>query len=143
MHMHSFLNSSRISNLLGFKPEQLIGRSLYDYHHALDSEALEKSFRTCQFSLLFISCRFIQLAMNTTFISIASHVMVNSAMRTVIVIVISKFIERHSKAKCTAPTYSQALRQIKWLVQRVVHSKLRYDFQRVRGDRVAVKVGVV
>lgn len=36
----------RISNLLGFKPEELVGRSLYDYHHALDSEILEKSFRT-------------------------------------------------------------------------------------------------
>lgn len=36
----------RISNLLGFKAEELVGRSLYEYHHALDSETLEKSFKT-------------------------------------------------------------------------------------------------
>jgi len=34
-----------------------------------------------------------------------------------IVIVISEFLERHSKAKCTrAPAYSQALRRIKGVV---------------------------
>ena len=54
-----------------------------------------------------------------------------------------KFWERHSKAKRRAGTYSRALWYIKGVVQRVVHGKLRSDFQRVRGDRVAVKVGVV
>ena len=60
-----------------------------------------------------------------------------------IVIVISKFLERHSKAKRRAPSYSRALRRIKGLDQRVVRDKLRSDFQRVRGDRVTVMVGLV
>ena len=60
----------------------------------------------------------------------------------VLVIVISKFIERYSKSKRRAPAYSRALRKIKEVVQRVVHGKLRFDFERVRGDSVAVKVGV-
>lgn len=49
-------------------------------------------------------------------------------------IVILKFQELHSKAKGRAPAYSQALRQIKRVVQWVVHGKLRFDFQRVRED---------
>ena len=57
-----------------------------------------------------------------------------------IVIVISEFIERHSKAKHTrAPAYSQAMRRIKGVVQREARGKLKSNFQRVRGDRVAVK----
>jgi len=61
-----------------------------------------------------------------------------------IVIVTSEFLERHSKAKRTrAPAYSQALRRIKGVFQRVVHGKFRSDLQGVRGNRVAVKVGVV
>jgi len=50
----------------------------------------------------------------------------------------------HLKAKLTtAPGYSRTLRRIKGFVQRVVHGKLRFEFQRARGDRVAAKVGVV
>jgi len=60
-----------------------------------------------------------------------------------IVIVISKFLERHSKAKRRAPAYSRSLRRIREVVQRVVQGKLKSDFHRVRGDRVAVKAGVV
>ena len=55
-------------------------------------------------------------------------------------ILISEFLERHSKAKRNnARAYSRALQRIKG----VVHGKLRSDFQKVRGDRVAAKVGVV
>jgi len=61
-----------------------------------------------------------------------------------IIILISEFIKHHSKAKrIRAPAYSRALRRIKDVFQRVVCGKLSSDFQRVRGDRVAVKVGVV
>ena len=59
---------------------------------------------------------------------------------TAMAIVISEFLECHSKAKrARASAYSRALRRIKGVVQRVVHGKLRSDFQGVRGDRVAVK----
>jgi len=40
----------------------------------------------------------------------------------VIVIVISEFLERHSRGT-RAPAYSRALRPIKGVVQRVIHSK--------------------
>ena len=55
-----------------------------------------------------------------------------------IVIVISEFLESHSKAKRTrAPAYSRELKPINWVVQRVVHGKPRSDLQEVRGDRIA------
>jgi len=41
-----------------------------------------------------------------------------------------------------APAYSRVLRQIEGVVQRVVYGKLRFDFQRVRGDREAVSEGL-
>jgi len=63
----------------------------------------------------------------------------------VLLIVISEFLEHHSKAKDTRAGHQLILMlwQIKGAVLRVVHGKLWSDFQRVRGDRVAVKVGVV
>src|SRR6218665_3068603 len=60
-----------------------------------------------------------------------------------IAIVISRFLERHSKANLRARTYSRALGRIRGVVQREVKGKLRFDFQRVSGDKGAVKVGVV
>jgi len=51
-------------------------------------------------------------------------------------IIISRFLKRHSEAKCTSLLTSAATNQ------RVVHGKLRSDFQVVRGDIAAVKVGV-
>ena len=41
-----------------------------------------------------------------------------------------------------APAYARALRRIKGVVKRVVHGKLRSDFQWVRGGIVVVKMGV-
>nr|WNN25264.1 hypoxia-inducible factor 1 [Palola sp.] len=35
----------RITDLLGYLPDDLLGESAYDYHHALDSEEVEKAFR--------------------------------------------------------------------------------------------------
>ena len=59
-----------------------------------------------------------------------------------IVIVISKFLKRYSKARrTTAPAYSRALRRIKG-VSKGDQEKLRSDFQSIP-YRVAVRVGVV
>ena len=55
-------------------------------------------------------------------------------------IVISEFLECHSKAQSTSLFMSVAMNQLLRVVQRAVHGKLRSDFQRVIGDRVAVKV---
>src|SRR6218665_4044313 len=59
------------------------------------------------------------------------------------IIVISKLLKRHSKAKRRAPSYSQALRQIKGVVQRIVRWRLRSGCQRVRGGRLDVKADLV
>ena len=50
----------------------------------------------------------------------------------VIVIINSKLLKRHLKAKCRAPAYSRALRQIRGVFQRIVRGRLRSVFQRVR-----------
>ena len=61
----------------------------------------------------------------------------------VIVIVNSKLLKRHSKAKRRAPAYSRALRQIRGVFQRIVRGKLRFGCQKVRRGRLGVKAGVV
>ncbi|RVE47262.1 hypothetical protein evm_008059 [Chilo suppressalis] len=33
-------------NTLGFEPEELVGKSLYDYHHAADSAGLAQQFKS-------------------------------------------------------------------------------------------------
>src|SRR6218665_2180646 len=59
-------------------------------------------------------------------------------MRIVIVIVNSKLLKRHSKAKRRAPAYSRALRQIRGVFQRIVRGKFRSGRQTVRGGRLDV-----
>ena len=63
----------------------------------------------------------------------------------VIVIVISKLLKRHSRAKRRAPAYSRALHHtcIRGVVERIVRGRLRSGFQRVRAGRLGVKAGVV
>ena|SRR6218665_2918325 len=62
---------------------------------------------------------------------------------TVIAIVISKLLKRHSKAKRRVPAYSRTMPQIRGIVQRVVQGKLRSYFQMVREDKVTLTAGVV
>src|SRR6218665_1733732 len=52
--------------------------------------------------------------------------------RNRIVIVNSKFLKRHSKAKRRAPAYSRALRQIRRVFIAIVRGRLRSGCQRVR-----------
>lgn len=33
-------------DLMGYKPEDLLGKSLYEYHHGSDSESLMTSFKS-------------------------------------------------------------------------------------------------
>src|ERR1043165_6708590 len=53
--------------------------------------------------------------------------------RNLIVIVISKLLKRHSKAKRRAPAYSRALRLVRGVVQRIVRGRSESGFQRIRG----------
>ncbi|CAH2235048.1 jg5025 [Pararge aegeria aegeria] len=39
-----------LMNSLGYEFEELVGRSLYDYHHAADSAALAQHFKSCKLS---------------------------------------------------------------------------------------------
>ena len=54
-------------------------------------------------------------------------------------IVISKLLKRQSKSKCRAPAYSQALRQIRGVVQRRVHGRFTSGCHRVRGGKEIYK----
>lgn len=38
----------RVTELLGYTPEDLLGRSVYDFYHALDSENVTKSHQNCK-----------------------------------------------------------------------------------------------
>ena len=37
-----------IKELLGYRSKDMLGESLYEFHHALDSEQLEKSYKNCK-----------------------------------------------------------------------------------------------
>lgn len=39
----------RILELIGYHPEELLGRSAYEFYHALDSENMTKSHQNCEF----------------------------------------------------------------------------------------------
>lgn len=41
----SYVDSPKMFELMGYKPEHLLGKSLYDYHHGSDSESLMTSFK--------------------------------------------------------------------------------------------------
>ena len=38
----------RIEDLIGYSCEELIDKSLYNYHHALDNEIVEKAYKDCE-----------------------------------------------------------------------------------------------
>ncbi|XP_056296944.1 hypoxia inducible factor 1 subunit alpha, like isoform X2 [Pseudoliparis swirei] len=46
MDLHFTHCEGRVTELVGYKPEDLIGRSAYEFHHALDSDHVKKSMHT-------------------------------------------------------------------------------------------------
>lgn len=45
----SYLNIFyRITELMGYDPEDLLNRSVYEYYHALDSDHLTKTHQNCK-----------------------------------------------------------------------------------------------
>ena len=68
-----------------------------------------------------------------------------SSILTIILIIIkiSKLLKYHSKAKHRAPAHSRTLRRVREVVYVVVWRGSESGFQKVRGGKVAVKVGVV
>lgn len=47
----------RIMELIGYHPEELLGRSAYEFYHALDSENMTKSHQNCKFLSTPCPCR--------------------------------------------------------------------------------------
>ncbi|XP_059143272.1 hypoxia-inducible factor 1-alpha-like isoform X2 [Physella acuta] len=45
MDMHFIFCDERIEELAGYNCEAMIGQSLYDFHHALDSDVIDKAFK--------------------------------------------------------------------------------------------------
>lgn len=41
----------RVTELMGYTPEDLLGRSIYDFYHALDSDSVTKSHQNCKYTL--------------------------------------------------------------------------------------------
>ena len=53
---YSPISHCRIKDLLGFEVDELVGKSVYNYHHALDSEGVEKAYKTCKYWLFVSFC---------------------------------------------------------------------------------------
>lgn len=45
MDMHFTYCDDRVKDLINYTSDELIGKSLYDYHHALDSDVVEKAYK--------------------------------------------------------------------------------------------------
>ena len=39
-----------MKDLINYSSEELVGKSLYDYHHALDSDVVESAYKDCKLS---------------------------------------------------------------------------------------------
>lgn len=44
-------------DILGYEPDDLNGKSVYDYHHSVDSRTLSQDFKCCECLLLIIICK--------------------------------------------------------------------------------------
>lgn len=44
----TFVCMSRITELMGYDPEDLLNRSVYEYYHAQDSDHLTKTHHNCK-----------------------------------------------------------------------------------------------
>ena len=42
----------RVTELMGYTPDDLLGRSVYDFYHALDSDSVTKSHHNCKHAQL-------------------------------------------------------------------------------------------
>lgn len=43
-----------MGEFLAYDPESLIGKSVFEYHHAQDRLAIEKAFKSCKYSYVYI-----------------------------------------------------------------------------------------
>ena len=39
---------ARVENILGYSAEDLIGQSVYDYHHGADEAMVQTAYKTCK-----------------------------------------------------------------------------------------------
>lgn len=62
-------------DVLGFDPDDLVGKSVYDYHHALDNDVISSSFKNCKYfcmNIKFINLKNI-LDWNTKIVGVGEH----------------------------------------------------------------------
>lgn len=38
-----------MEEFLGYEPDDLVGKSVFEFHHAQDSQAVDKAFRCCKY----------------------------------------------------------------------------------------------
>lgn len=43
----------RMADFLGYNSDDLIGKSLYEYHHAMDSDSICSTFKCCKYFIYF------------------------------------------------------------------------------------------
>lgn len=47
--LNPFTLSQRITELMGYEPDDLLNKSVYEYYHALDSDHLTKTHHNCEY----------------------------------------------------------------------------------------------
>jgi hypothetical protein len=43
---------------VGYEPDSLVAKSVFDYYHAQDCNSVEKSFKICEYKCLYINYLF-------------------------------------------------------------------------------------
>lgn len=38
-----------MTKLLGYEPDDLLGKSVYEYHHAMDMDLISSSYKCCKY----------------------------------------------------------------------------------------------
>lgn len=57
--------------MVGYKPDDLIGRSAFEFHHALDSDHISKSLRTRE---CFVQCRNLVISLSLLIYLLHLHI---------------------------------------------------------------------
>lgn len=68
----------RVTELVGYHPNDLIGRSAYDFFHALDFDHLTRSLHVCKYQYLFVFLFCFFFIYNVRMIDLCTVQMLNS-----------------------------------------------------------------
>ncbi|XP_064603399.1 LOW QUALITY PROTEIN: hypoxia-inducible factor 1-alpha-like [Liolophura sinensis] len=82
MDMKFTFCDDRIKDLIGYNSDELIGKSVYDYHHALDSEVVEKAYKDLFSKGQTMTGQYRFLAKNGGYVQVISQATIISNSRT-------------------------------------------------------------